>query len=183
MQADGTFSTELPSSTLHDEVHLDNVLCCMEQFIAPAGLKGLGPVGSALCILVAYTHDVGMMPKPGWRRRLQDPASHDSLSFRGWAAEHHADLLNLRDRCRELATTFADNAESGRLRRYIHDDAAVAGEAGRAVVGDGEDDVHLVATGGEEAVGGDGEGGAGLVGVFDVERLAGVASGKVPASP
>ncbi len=102
-------SAELPTFTLHDEVHLDNVLYWMEQFITPAGLKQLGPVGSALCILVAYTHDVGMVPTPGWRQRLQDLKSPDSRSLRGWAAEHHADLLNLRDRCLELASAKADD--------------------------------------------------------------------------
>ncbi len=102
-------SSELPTFTLHDEVHLDNVLYWMEQFITPAGLKELGPVGSALCILVAYTHDIGMVPTAGWRQRLQDLNSPDSRSLRGWSAEHHADLLNLRDRCLELASARAND--------------------------------------------------------------------------
>lgn len=102
-------SAELPTFTLHDEVHLENVLYWMEQFITPAGLKELGPVGSALCILVAYTHDIGMVPTPGWRQRVQDLDSPDSRNLRGWAAEHHADLLNLRDRCLELASARADD--------------------------------------------------------------------------
>src|SRR2546423_1259078 len=56
---------ELPLFTLHDRTHLDNVLYWMEQFVSAEDIEELGPVGCAVCLVLAYTHDLGMVPEPG----------------------------------------------------------------------------------------------------------------------
>ncbi|MEO5959734.1 MAG: hypothetical protein ABIZ49_09930, partial [Opitutaceae bacterium] len=91
---------ELPLFTLHDETHLDNVLYWMEQLVSDEGLEELGPVGCAVCLLLAYTHDLGLVPEPGWSERLKDENNPDAIRFRQWATQRHADLLDLLERCR-----------------------------------------------------------------------------------
>src|ERR1022692_1409426 len=45
--------------TLHDERHILNVIGWMEALLDP-GIERLGQLESAICILAAYTHDLGM---------------------------------------------------------------------------------------------------------------------------
>ena len=132
-------AAELPDFTLHDKVHLDNVLYWMDQLVTPRGLDSLGPTGCAFCIVLAYVHDLGMVPEPGWKLQLQDSNSEESKRLRRWAVEHHPDLLDLRDynRRREqegesqaewidafirldyLRATHADPESTGRVARHL----------------------------------------------------------------
>ncbi len=68
------------------------VACWMEQFVTPSGLQELGLAGCALCVVLAYVHDIGMVPEPGWEDRLGDPNSKEDTSFRRLAAERHLDF-------------------------------------------------------------------------------------------
>src|SRR5262249_51195208 len=50
----------LPQYTLHNEVHILNVLGLMDALTPDAVMDQLSPLEYALCILAAYTHDLGM---------------------------------------------------------------------------------------------------------------------------
>ena len=130
----------LPTFTLHDDTHLRNVLYWMEQFVTDEGLNELGPVGCALCMVLAYVHDLGMVPEPDWEAELADSTSSEHARFHRFASERHADLLNLLDKCRRspgreeqrraawiegflradyLRATHASSGEDGRVGRHL----------------------------------------------------------------
>ena len=50
----------LPQYTLHNERHYLNVLAIMDALVPEAVLSKMTPLECALCILAAYTHDLGM---------------------------------------------------------------------------------------------------------------------------
>ena len=47
--------------TLHNGTHLFNVLSIMEELLPGEALQQLTPLECALCILAAFTHDLGMV--------------------------------------------------------------------------------------------------------------------------
>ena len=51
----------LPQYTLHNGTHLFNVLSIMEELLPEETLRALTPLECALCILAAFTHDLGMV--------------------------------------------------------------------------------------------------------------------------
>ncbi len=51
----------LPQYTLHNGTHLFNVLSIMEELLPGETLQQLTPLECALCILAAFTHDLGMV--------------------------------------------------------------------------------------------------------------------------
>ncbi|MCB1769268.1 MAG: hypothetical protein KDJ31_06140, partial [Candidatus Competibacteraceae bacterium] len=51
----------LPQYTLHDDTHLFNMLSIMEALLPEETLRQLTPLECALCILAAFTHDLGMV--------------------------------------------------------------------------------------------------------------------------
>ncbi len=51
----------LPQYTLHNGTHLFNVLSIMEELLPEETLWQLTPLECALCILAAFTHDLGMV--------------------------------------------------------------------------------------------------------------------------
>ncbi len=55
----GTINTNMPLYTLHDERHILNVLGWME-WLAGDVIEQLSSIECALCILAAYSHDLGM---------------------------------------------------------------------------------------------------------------------------
>src|SRR6266404_1200990 len=50
----------MPLYTLHNERHILNVIGWMERLLGADGLAALSPLESALAILSAYVHDLGM---------------------------------------------------------------------------------------------------------------------------
>src|SRR5262245_70184 len=56
----GQVAADMPFYTDHGEKHLKNVLWIMDGLVTPKGRAQLGPLGSALCIMAAYVHDLGM---------------------------------------------------------------------------------------------------------------------------
>ncbi len=57
----GQVIRRLPQYTLHDGTHLLNVLSIMEALLSAATVEKLTPLECALCILAAFTHDLGMV--------------------------------------------------------------------------------------------------------------------------
>ena len=55
----GTVDINMPLFTLHDERHILNVISWMETLLDVSDIQ-LGQFEGALCILAAYTHDLGM---------------------------------------------------------------------------------------------------------------------------
>jgi len=51
----------LPQYTLHQGTHLWNVLAIIEELLPDETLQQLSPLECALCILAAFTHDLGMV--------------------------------------------------------------------------------------------------------------------------
>ena len=114
----------LPRFTLHDHTHLENVLYWMEQFVTPEGWSELGPVGSAMCIVLACTHDLGMVPEPRWEEHINDSESREFADFHRFDSEKHPGLLDLWE---HLLTSNADGdgdkkrrADKGRRADWIH---------------------------------------------------------------
>ncbi len=56
----GTVVVNMPLYTLHNELHILNVIAWMETILEPEGIKKLSPLECALSLLAAYTHDLGM---------------------------------------------------------------------------------------------------------------------------
>jgi len=129
----------LPRFTRHDRTHLDNVLYWMEQFVTPSGLEALGPAGCALCIVLAYTHDLGMVPARDWEAALSNENGPEVIRLRRFAAERYPDLVDMMARSDRggrsltrvrkliwdfiqteyLRVTHANNDEDGRVARHL----------------------------------------------------------------
>lgn len=62
----------LPQYTLHNGTHLFNVLSIMEELLPDETLQQLTPLECALCILVAFTHDLGMVMLDEDVKKYQD---------------------------------------------------------------------------------------------------------------
>ena len=62
----------LPQYTLHDGTHLFNVLSIMEELLPDETLHLLTPLECALCILTAFTHDLGMVMRDEDVRKYQE---------------------------------------------------------------------------------------------------------------
>ena len=65
----------LPQYTLHDRDHILNVLGLMDALTPDEVMNRLGPLECALCILAAYTHDLGMALTAEQYRAITDPES------------------------------------------------------------------------------------------------------------
>ncbi len=99
----------LPQYTLHNERHILNVLSLMDWLTPDDTLNNLAPLECALCILAAYTHDLGMALTHDEYQNLTNPASP--------ASEREA-FVRFRDR-------YSD--EIRRIERLKHPDAELAG--------------------------------------------------------
>ncbi|NJM11238.1 MAG: 3',5'-cyclic nucleotide phosphodiesterase [Synechococcaceae cyanobacterium SM1_2_3] len=62
----------LPQYTLHNGTHLFNVLSIMEELLPDETLRQLTPLECALCILAAFTHDLGMVMLDDEVRKYQE---------------------------------------------------------------------------------------------------------------
>jgi molecular chaperone HtpG len=109
----------LPRFTLHDTTHLANVLYWMDRFVTPQGLAALGPVGCGLCLLLAYAHDLGMVPPPDWEEKLARADSPEGLSLARFTSERHPDLADMLERA--LPDESEPRARAERVRALIRD--------------------------------------------------------------
>lgn len=114
----------MPRFTRHDATHLNNVLYWMQGLITPAGLDALGSKGCGLCLLLAYTHDLGMVPEPDWEKKLEDADSSEAVKLRRFTSERHPDLADLLERALpEEAVARASAVERcGHIRDFIRTD-------------------------------------------------------------
>jgi len=65
----------MPQYTLHDETHLLNVLGIMEALVPEGTMARLTPLECGLCIMGAYTHDLGMALSARELAELEDGES------------------------------------------------------------------------------------------------------------
>ncbi len=109
----------MPRFTLHDATHLNNVLWWMQCLVTEDGLTVLGPKGCGLCLLLAYTHDLGMVPEAGWETKLADENSPEALRLRRFTNERHPDLADLLER--EPPADPAARARVKQVRGHIRE--------------------------------------------------------------
>lgn len=72
----------LPQYTLHEGTHLFNVLSIMEELLPEQTLRQLTPLECALCILAAFTHDIGMAMPDDEIRKYRE--TQDTAESREW---------------------------------------------------------------------------------------------------
>jgi hypothetical protein len=115
-----TVVVDMPLYTLHNERHILNVIGWMESLLEDEGIERLSMFECAVCILAAYTHDLGMTLSQQERDDL--PTDPDYLRFRDRyleerylidtlreAGEHHrANLIENHLRTEYMRGTHAD---------------------------------------------------------------------------
>jgi len=72
---------DMPQYTLHDGAHLLNVLRLMDALVPKGTMAGLTPLECALCIMAAYTHDLGMVLSEEERRQILEPGTEEHAAF------------------------------------------------------------------------------------------------------
>lgn len=114
----------MPRFTLHDATHLNNVLWWMQCLVTEEGLAALGPKGCGLCLLLAYTHDLGMVPEAEWETNLSDENSSEAVRLQRFTNERHPDLANLLEREPPADPSARARAEHvcGHIREFIRTD-------------------------------------------------------------
>ncbi|WP_221032420.1 HD domain-containing protein [Actomonas aquatica] len=114
----------LPRFTLHDATHLNNVLYWMDRLVTPTGLDALGPKGCGLCLLLAYAHDLGMVPETDWEEKLKNENSPESVKLRRFTNERHPDLAGILERPvpEDPAARQKDETIRGHIREFIRTD-------------------------------------------------------------
>lgn len=137
-----TVIRHMPEFTLHDEVHIFNVLYLMEKLIPPKTLDFLSVPELMLLILTAFFHDIGMAPEENqvraWKRDWMNggddferqelekfnrycqpfPAKHaEVLRLRGSGKLEHAQLIE-----EYLISEYIRETHSERARRIIATD-------------------------------------------------------------
>ena len=76
----------MPQYTLHNRRHFLNVLAIMDALIPEEVLVRLTPLECALCIMTAYTHDLGMALQADEERRLHDKSTPEGQRFQTYRA-------------------------------------------------------------------------------------------------
>lgn len=128
----GTVVVDMPLYTLHNETHVLNVIGWMESLLQEEAIKELSPLEWALCILAAYTHDLGMTLSAEERAAM--PNHPEYLRFRDrYVEERHlienlrkardfarANLLENHIRTEYLRRTHSDSL-ANRMRTRLHE--------------------------------------------------------------
>lgn len=126
-----TVVRHMPLYTLHDERHILNVVGWMDWLLEPV-LQDLSPLEGALCLLSAYTHDLGMALPFEEHERLANGADPSFQRFRDQYQDHCRHISALRAEGNDfgaqvienhlttnyLRTTHAD-AQAGRLKKHL----------------------------------------------------------------
>ena len=121
----------LPQYTLHDEDHILNVLGLMDALTPDEVMDRLTPLECALCILAAYTHDLGMALRDDEYRAITDPEGQTPerqrfLRFRDRYGEEVRQVERLSKSDKPADRERAKHIESHILAEYIrvtHTDA------------------------------------------------------------
>jgi len=113
----------MPQYTLHNEQHYLNVLGIMDALIPKEVLKGMTPLECALCIMTAFTHDLGMALSIEEYQKLTD-ASQDTpegrrfLTYRNSFGEECRQLERWRAKRRD-AEDIGDHAAARNAEHRI----------------------------------------------------------------
>jgi molecular chaperone HtpG len=130
----GTVVKDMPLYTLHNERHILNVIVWMESLLGD-GIQELSPLECGLCILAAYTHDLGMTLSSEESAELAKNADYirfrdrflderQSIEQLGKQGNHYrAQLLENHLRTEYLRSTHADK-RAERLRRRLKEMAS-----------------------------------------------------------
>ncbi|MEX1252960.1 MAG: hypothetical protein WEE64_01335 [Dehalococcoidia bacterium] len=122
-----TVTTHMREYTLHDEVHLTNVVQLMDRLLPESILKRLQPLELAALIMSAALHDIGMAPPEDEVRSLlraaegevEDEAQLRYASFR----QAYGPLIRRQERLRaERRYAEAQEVEAYLLAEYLRQD-------------------------------------------------------------
>ncbi|GAB4452172.1 MAG: hypothetical protein OHK0029_02700 [Armatimonadaceae bacterium] len=89
----------MPQYTLHDQRHLLNVLGLMEELLSEEVRTQFTPLECALCILTAFTHDLGMALSQEEQDKISDSASdsEEKQAYLQHRARFSAELREIED--------------------------------------------------------------------------------------
>ncbi len=107
----------LPQYTLHQGAHLFNVLAIMEELLPDETLQQMTPLECALCILAAFTHDLGMVMTDEEVQKYQE--ARDTAECREWLRHCDAYPEELRQIERWKKIRDSDPAREAEARRRI----------------------------------------------------------------
>ncbi len=107
----------LPQYTLHQGTHLFNVLAIMEELLPDETLQQLSPLECALCILAAFTHDLGMVMTDEEVRKYQE--TQDTAENREWLRHRDAYPEELRQIERWKKIRDSDPARETEAKRRV----------------------------------------------------------------
>ncbi|MFB3131107.1 MAG: hypothetical protein ACE10K_01150 [Rhodothermales bacterium] len=114
----------LPQYTLHGERHSLNVLAIMDALVPEAVLSKMTPLECALCILAAYTHDLGMALQAEEQEKIFDatrdtPERQRFLTYRAGFGEECRQIKRWKAKGGAEARKRIDLIEGHILANYI----------------------------------------------------------------
>ncbi|MFN7924051.1 MAG: ATP-binding protein [Bryobacteraceae bacterium] len=129
----GDIARNMPLYTFHNQRHILNILGWMDWLLADVTPQ-LAPLEAALCILAAYTHDLGMALPAAENTRLRNGEDPEFQRFRDRFPEHNRHIERLRKEGHHpsaqliedhlvtdyLRTTHADT-RAARLHAHLND--------------------------------------------------------------
>ena len=132
-----TVTAHMPLYTLHDERHILNIVGWMDWLLADA-MDHITPLEAALCLLSAYTHDLGMALSSDEHTKLMqgDDPTFQRYRDRFPEQKRHIDALRAEGKIHGaqvienhlvtsyLRETHADNKQAARMKSHL--DAIVA---------------------------------------------------------
>ncbi|MEM6648308.1 MAG: hypothetical protein AAF730_18855 [Bacteroidota bacterium] len=107
----------MPQYTLHNKRHFLNMLGIMDALLPEETLRQLTPLEEALCILAAYTHDLGMALTADEYDKL-----HDTSTPEGQQYARHPDGFGEELRQIERLQAAGDRTRVDALEGYILSD-------------------------------------------------------------
>ncbi|MEM9997515.1 MAG: hypothetical protein AAF809_07415 [Bacteroidota bacterium] len=114
----------MPHYTDHGERHFLNVLRIMDALVPDAVLDEMPPLECALCVLAAYTHDLGMVLTDEFYRAVRNPDTPEGRHFASYCDRYTEEQRQIR-RLREIghpnALLRAEHIEGYLLSTYIRE--------------------------------------------------------------
>lgn len=118
----------MPQYTLHQKTHLFNVLRLMEELIPDETLNQLTPLECALCILAAFTHDLGMaISHDEFLETFDEKSEHPNrtkyLRYRDGFSEEVRQIERLRKEKNDLRAELLEGHIRAEFLRTTHSPA------------------------------------------------------------
>jgi len=122
----GLVSKYLPQYTLHNETHSLNVLAIMGALVPDEVMDQLTPLECALCIMAAYTHDLGMALSQEEHDKIHDetqdgPEHRRFTTYRDGFGEELRQMGRWRGKCGQEAGIRVSLIEGHILASYIRE--------------------------------------------------------------